>query len=73
MKEPDAILAPADAARLLGVHVRSLERWRVTGDGPAFVRIGLRRVGYRVSDIEAWLDARAFPHRAAELAGKVAA
>jgi predicted DNA-binding transcriptional regulator AlpA len=56
--------------RLFGVHVRTLERWRVTGDGPAFVRIGPRRVGYRLSDVRAWLDARAFPHRAAELAGK---
>jgi predicted DNA-binding transcriptional regulator AlpA len=73
MKEPDAILAPADAARLLGVHTRSLERWRVSGDGPVFVRLGLRRIGYRVSDLTTWLEARAFPHRAAELAGKVAA
>ena len=67
MTESVAILAPVDAARLLGVSARTLERWRVSGDGPRFVRIGLRRVGYRQSDIRRWLDANAFSHRAEEL------
>ena len=32
-----------------------LEKKRCTGGGPPFVRCG-RKVGYRLSDLEAWLD-----------------
>jgi predicted DNA-binding transcriptional regulator AlpA len=69
----DRVLSTRETAEFIGGSERALERWRVTGDGPKFCRIGPRKVGYRVSDVEAWLEARAFPHRAAELAGKVAA
>jgi hypothetical protein len=47
---------------------RTAQRWRVTGDGPPFVRVGPRRVIYRLSDCEAWAAARTHRHRAAELA-----
>jgi len=47
---------------------RTLERWRGTGDGPAFVRIGPRRIVYRLADVEAWAAARTYAHRAAEIA-----
>ena len=50
------------------VSERTLERWRTTGEGPPFVRIGPRRISYRLADCEAWAAARTFPHRAAELA-----
>ena len=50
------------------VSRRTAQRRRATGDGPAFVRLGLRRVAYRLSDCEAWAAARTFAHRAAELA-----
>jgi predicted DNA-binding transcriptional regulator AlpA len=69
----DRLLNTRSTAELIGTSERALERWRVTGEGPAFVRVGPRRVGYRLRDIEAWLEARAFPHRAAELACKAAA
>jgi predicted DNA-binding transcriptional regulator AlpA len=45
---------------------RTLQRWRVTGEGPPFVRLGPKRIVYRLSDCEAWAAARTFPHRAAE-------
>lgn len=47
---------------------RTAQRWRATGDGPPFVRLGPRRVLYRLADVEAWAAARTFAHRAAELA-----
>jgi hypothetical protein len=47
---------------------RTAQRWRVTGDGPPFVRVGPRRVIYRLADCEAWAAARTHRHRAAELA-----
>ena len=49
------------------IAARTAQRWRVTGEGPAWVRLGRRRIGYRLSDCEAWAAARTFPHRAAEL------
>lgn len=47
---------------------RTAQRWRAAGGGPAFVRLGKRRIAYRVSDVEAWLAARTFNSRAHELA-----
>jgi predicted DNA-binding transcriptional regulator AlpA len=64
-------LGEADTARLLGVSRRTLQRYRVTGDGPAFVRLGVRRVAYPEAGVIAWAEARTFQHRAAEMAGKV--
>lgn len=37
------------------VPARTLARWRSTGKGPAFVKVG-RRVFYRHADVEAWLQ-----------------
>jgi predicted DNA-binding transcriptional regulator AlpA len=49
---------------------RTAQRWRSTPDGPPFVRVGPRRVIYRLADCEAWAAARTYQHRAAELASK---
>jgi hypothetical protein len=49
------------------ISPRTAQRWRASGDGPAFVRLG-RRVIYRVSDIEAWLEARTYRSLADERA-----
>ncbi len=52
------------------VAQRSAQRWRVTGDGPPFVRVGPRRILYRLEDVEHWALERTYPHRAAELAAQ---
>ena len=52
--------APLDARRaaaFLGVSVSTLAKWRVSGKGPRFVKLG-SRVAYRISDLEEWLDAQ---------------
>jgi predicted site-specific integrase-resolvase len=36
-----------------GISTRTLERWRWTGEGPAFLKIGAR-VAYRLEDVEAY-------------------
>jgi hypothetical protein len=46
---------------------RTLQRWRQTGDGPPWCRLGHRRVLYRLTDIETWATARTYRHRADEL------
>jgi len=55
------------------ISARSAQAWRHSGEGgPVWVRLGLRRVGYRLSDCEAWAASRTYKSRAAELAQKAA-
>ena len=51
------LLMQREAAALLRLSERTLERWRVTGEGPHFARLG-RRIGYRLEDIDAWIASR---------------
>jgi hypothetical protein len=46
---------------------RTAQRWRVNGEGPPYVRVGARRIAYRVADVERWLAERTYAHRADEL------
>jgi hypothetical protein len=55
------------------IRPRTAQRWRLTGDGPAFVRLGPRRIGYRSTDCERWAAERTFAHRADELSQQAAA
>ena len=54
--ESDALLAEAQAARLLNLSVRTLQAWRTKRSGPSFVRAG-RAIRYRRRDLYAWMDA----------------
>jgi len=38
-----------------GFPVKTLQRWRLDGDGPPYVKVG-RGVRYRPEAIERWLD-----------------
>jgi predicted DNA-binding transcriptional regulator AlpA len=64
---PERYLTPRQFCEIYNIAPRTAERWRVTGDGPKWVRLGLRKVSYRLSDCEAWAGARTFAHRADEL------
>ena len=52
------------------VGQRTAQRWRATGGGPPYVRLGQWRIVYRETDCEKWAAGRVYQHRAAELAGK---
>ena len=39
----------------MGLSPRTLERYRVTGQGPLYLKVG-RRVLYRRVDLDAWLE-----------------
>lgn len=45
------------AAAYMGLSVPTLDRKRVNGDGPPYVKIG-SRVRYRRADLDAWLSKR---------------
>jgi hypothetical protein len=51
------LLNQRQAADLLCLSERTLERWRVSGVGPAFVKLN-RRVAYRETDLIEWINAR---------------
>jgi len=52
------LLTQAEAARELRLSERTLERLRLTGDGPKFIKAG-RRVLYEYADLAAWIASRA--------------
>lgn len=52
-------LTQNEAAELLRVSPRTLERHRVAGSGPRFIKAG-RRVLYRAVDLETWADSNTF-------------
>jgi predicted DNA-binding transcriptional regulator AlpA len=52
------ILSERELSDWLGISQPTLSRHRRDGTGPAFVRLSARRVGYRRSAVEAWLDAQ---------------
>ena len=46
------------AAKQLGkLSPRTLEKWRITGEGPAFRKFG-RRVVYAERDLEKWAESQ---------------
>lgn len=52
------VISEAWAAELAGVSPVHFRRLRRQGKGPRFVRLGERRLGYRLSDVVAWIDGR---------------
>ncbi len=52
-----AFLNEREAAELLRVSVRTLQRWRLTGDGPPFCAFGGRRL-YARGDVMSWASSQ---------------
>jgi hypothetical protein len=46
-----------DAADQVHLSPRTLEKWRITGDGPVYRKFG-RKVLYAESDLRDWADAQ---------------
>jgi predicted DNA-binding transcriptional regulator AlpA len=55
MQTVEKLLDQKVAAHLLSLSVRTLERHRVAGTGPRFVRLG-RLVRYRQRDVADWVE-----------------
>ena len=45
------------AAGKLKLKARTLEKFRLTGEGPAFYKFG-SRVRYSISDLQSWIESR---------------
>ena len=59
----DHFHTPEALAAELRICLKTLERWRLLGEGPKITKIG-RRVYYRKSSVAAWLAAREEAHAA---------
>ena len=53
----EALLTEHDVARITGLSVASVRRWRLLRQGPKYLKIGAA-VRYRPEDISAWLEMR---------------
>ncbi len=57
MKDHPEYLSTREAASLLGLSPRTLERYRISGEGPRFGKFG-RRVSYARTDVDGWANSR---------------
>ena len=53
----ETLLTPVQAAAILQVKPNTLAKWRVTGEGPAFIHAG-RVVRYRPCEIARFIDSQ---------------
>ena len=57
MNQDTQYLSTRQAAEYLGLSTRTLDRYRVSGDGPVFHRFG-GRVRYLRDDLDVWAASR---------------
>jgi predicted DNA-binding transcriptional regulator AlpA len=49
------ILRTPEAAHYVGLSASTLEKFRLTGNGPPYQKAGRKIVVYRTEDLDAWL------------------
>jgi predicted DNA-binding transcriptional regulator AlpA len=52
------VLRTPQAAAYVGLSTSTLEKFRLTGNGPVYQKAGPKIVVYRLEDLDAWLHAR---------------
>lgn len=55
--QPEQLLETKVIAEYMGTTPQNLAQMRYRGTGPRFIKLGVRSVRYRWSDVEAWLEA----------------
>lgn len=55
----EALLKPCDVAEKLAVSERTLERWRMTGEGPEYISLSRKTVRYTAASLERFITDRA--------------
>ncbi len=54
--ERAVLMSPRELSDYAGPAVQTLAVWRMRGLGPRYIKTG-GRIRYRLSDVDAWLDA----------------
>ena len=52
------IFRTPEAAAYIGLSASTLEKLRLGGDGPEFVKLGRRAIGYDKGALDDWIDQR---------------
>lgn len=52
------VMRPPEASKYLGRSTSFLAKKRLTGDGPKFIRLSARAIGYLQADLEEWVASR---------------
>lgn len=52
------LLRPPEAAPYIGLSMSTLAKQRLRGDGPKFIRLSARAIGYLQADLDEWLAAK---------------
>jgi predicted DNA-binding transcriptional regulator AlpA len=52
------VLRTPEAAQYIGLSPSTLEKMRLVGSGPPFVKLGPKAVGYGITDLDEWLKSR---------------
>ena len=54
------ILTTYAAGKILGLACSTMNKMRMNGNGPAFIKLGPRRVGYELEELEKWKNRRRY-------------
>ncbi len=52
----ESLISEQEAAAFLGFAIKTLQNWRVIGQGPKFIRPSARAIRYRRKDLIAWAE-----------------
>lgn len=58
MEDVSSWLNEKQVAKITGMSLASVRRWRRLGQGPKWVRVGIAAVRYKDTDVTAWLESR---------------
>jgi predicted DNA-binding transcriptional regulator AlpA len=61
MKTDDALetlLNERDVARVTGLSLSTVRRWRFLGQGPSYIKVSGSAVRYRAQDLQKYIDSR---------------
>ena len=50
------LLTEKEAGKILGFSIRTLQKWRIEGQGPHFIRVSARAIRYRREDLDRWIE-----------------
>lgn len=60
MENNNQLMTTSEAAAYLRLKTNTLAIYRMTGEGPTYIKQSARRILYRRSDLDEWLNKRAF-------------
>jgi hypothetical protein len=72
-QDTNIVVTEGAAARMLGLSMRTLQRLRIEGGGPPFVKLTDRRLAYSVEDLHAWVRSRSVASTSAATVARDAA